>query len=100
MRRKHNPWISLVALLLLVTLLVTICTGCTTRNTSSTKTEYGDPDDAPEMMTVVDSTMGYTIYKHDETGVHYFCRDGGYGRSVCVMVNADGTPYTGSAGGD
>ena len=28
MNRKHNPWISLVALLLLVTLLVTICTGC------------------------------------------------------------------------
>ena len=95
MRRKHTPWVSLVALLLLVTLLVFICTGC-----NSTKTEYDDPDDAPEMMTVVDSTLGYTIYKHDETGVHYFCRDGGYGRSVCVMVNADGTPYTGSAGGD
>jgi hypothetical protein len=96
MNRKHNPWVSLVALLLLVTLLVAICTGCTI---SSTKTEYDDPDDAPKMMTVVDSTLGYAIYRHDETGVHYFCRDGGYGRSVCVMVNADGTPYTGSAEG-
>lgn len=28
MNRKHNPWVSLVALLLLVTLLVFICTGC------------------------------------------------------------------------
>ena len=94
MRRKHNPWISLVALLLLVTLLVTVCVGCGT-----TKSEYDDPDDAPKMMTIVDGTAGYTIYKHDETGVHYFCRDAGYGKSVCVMVNADGTPYTGSAEG-
>jgi hypothetical protein len=94
MNRKHNPWISLVALLLLVTMLVAVCTGCNT-----TKTEYDDKDDAQEMMTVVDSTAGYTIYKHDETGVHYFCRDAGYGKSVCVMVNADGTPYTGSAEG-
>lgn len=94
MNRKHNPWISLVALLLLVTLLVTVCTGC-----DRTKTEYGDQDDAPKVMTVVDATLGYTIYRHDETGVHYFSRDGGYGMSVCVMVNADGTPYTGSAEG-
>jgi hypothetical protein len=27
MRRKHDPWVALVALLLLVTLLVTVCTG-------------------------------------------------------------------------
>ena len=47
-------------------------------------------------MTVIDETTGYTIYKHDVTGVYYFCRDGGtYGRSVCVMLNADSTPYTG-----
>lgn len=94
MNRKHNPWVSMVALLLLVTLLVTVCTGCNT-----TKTEYDDMDDAPELMTIVDATMGYTIYRHDETGVHYFCRDAGYGKSVCVMVNADGTPYTGSTEG-
>lgn len=46
-------------------------------------------------MTIVEKTAGYTIYKHDDTGVHYFCRDAGYGKSVCVMVNADGSPYTG-----
>lgn len=94
MKRKHNPLVSLAALLLLVTLLVVVCTGC-----GATKTEYDDPDDAPKSMTIVDETMGYAIYRHDETGVHYFCRDGGYGKSVCVMVNADGTPYTGNAEG-
>ena len=93
MKRKNNPWVSLVALMLLLAILVLICTGCGT-----TKKAYDDSDDAPNMMTVVDSTNGYTIYQHDETGVHYFCRDAGYGKSVCVMVNPDGTPYTGEEG--
>lgn len=69
-------------------MMVLVMTGCT-------KKAYETQTDAPKMMTVVDDTAGYTIYKHDYTGVHYFCRDAGYGKSVCVMVNADGTPYTG-----
>lgn len=39
MNRKHNPWVSLVALLLLVTLLVFICTGC-----GVTQAEAEEPD--------------------------------------------------------
>ncbi len=93
MSRKNNPWVSLVALILLGVILVVVCTGC-----QNAKRAYIDADDAPKMMTVMDKTNGYTIYRHDETGVHYFCRDGGYGKSVCVMVNADGTPYTGEEG--
>jgi len=84
--------VSLTALVLLVVILVLICTGCI----PSTETEYDGVSNAPMMMTIVDCTTGYTIYKHDETGVHYFCRDGGYGKAVCIMVNADGTPYTGN----
>lgn len=82
-----------VALLVLFAILVLICTGC-----GNTKKAYDDKDDAPKMMTVVDSTNGYTIYRHDETGVYYFCRDAGYGKSVCVMLNPDGTPYVGKEG--
>ena len=93
MRRKHNPWVSLAALLATAALLLLICTSC-----GNTKKAYDDTDDAPKMMTVVDSTNGYTIYRHDETGVHYFCRDAGYGKSVCVMLNPDGTPYIGEEG--
>lgn len=89
MNRKSNPWVSLIALLILAVVLVTVCTGCAT-----TKKDYGMESDAPHFMTVVDSTTGYTVYRHDDTGVYYFCRDAGYGKSVCVMVNADGTPYT------
>lgn len=91
MNRKNNPWVSLVALLLLVVILALACTGCY----GNTKTAYGDQDDAPKTMTVVDSTNGYAIYRHDVTGVHYLCIKG-YGKSVCVMLNADGTPYTGA----
>lgn len=91
MNRKHNPWASLIALLLLAVVLVLICTGC-----DSTQKAYERIEDAPKMMTVVDETVGYSIYRHDETGVHYFCRDGGNGKAVCVMLNPDGTPYTGT----
>lgn len=53
-----------------------------------------DRAEAPEesMMIIVDQTTGYTIYANKDTGVMYFCRDAGHGRSVCVMLNADGTP--------
>lgn len=53
-----------------------------------------DRAEAPEesMMIVVDHTTGYTIYANKETGVMYFCRGEGYGKSACVMLNADGTP--------
>ena len=75
---------------LAVLFLLIALTGCDT-----TKTEFETIEDVPKMMTIVDGTGGYTIYRHDATGVHYFCRDAGYGKSVCVMVNADGSPYTG-----
>lgn len=88
MNRKHNPWIGLTALLLLAVVLALICTGC-----NSTKKEY--EGEAPKIMMIVDHTDDYAIYRHDQTGVHYFCVRGTYGRGVCVVVNADGTPYTG-----
>lgn len=62
--------------------------GCEFR---STKRDY---EEAPHVMTIVDKTAGYTIYRHDDTGVWYFCRDAGQGKSVCPMLNNDGTPYT------
>lgn len=53
-----------------------------------------DRAEAPEesMMIIVDETSGYTIYANKDTGVMYFGRGTGYGKSVCVMLNADGTP--------
>ena len=58
-----------------------------------TKTDIPKGEEPPHDMTVVDYTSDYTIYRHDKTGVLYFCRDEGYGKSVCVMLSPDGTPY-------
>lgn len=35
------------------------------------------------------------IIKHEDTGVCYFFYDGYYSTCMTVMLNADGTPYTG-----
>ena len=79
----------LFVMLAVLFIAVACLSGC---NQTTKKSNYAPTHE----MTVVDETTGYTIYKHDVTGVYYFSRDGGsYGRSVCVMVNADGTPYTG-----
>lgn len=36
------------------------------------------------------------IIKHEDTGVCYFFYDGLYATCMTVMLNADGTPYTGN----
>ena len=61
---------------------------------SQTKTAY-EPGAESKEMTVVDSNIAYTIYRHDKTGVYYFVTKGTEGRGVCIMVNPDGSPYTG-----
>jgi len=57
-------------IMLCLVVIITMFSGC------GTKKAYGDNDGAPHIMTIVDETMGYKIYRH-------------------VMVNPDGTPYTG-----
>ena len=76
-------------ILLTVLVMAVVCFGGCNQATKKS-------NDAPtHEMTVIDETGGYTIYKHDTTGVYYFCVTGSYGKSVCVMLNTDGTPYTG-----
>ena len=69
-------------------LIVLALGGC--NNTKSV-----DDRNVPLEMTIIDKTDDYVIYKHDKTGVCYFCVIGSYSKSVCVMLNPDGTPYTG-----
>lgn len=76
-----------ISIILCAVMVMSLC-GC---GVKATKMEISE--EAPCLMTVIDETAGYTIYMHDETGVCYFCRDAGYGQSVCVMLNPDGTPY-------
>ena len=78
MKQKGNPWVSLIALLLLITVVVCVCAGC------------------EGSFTAVERTRQYTVYRHNETGVHYFCKGTARGgKAICVMLNPDGTPYTG-----
>ena len=50
------------------------------------------PDERQERMTVVYTDGFCVIYRDNETGVQYFSRSNA---GSCVMVNADGSPYTG-----
>lgn len=78
-----------IAIILCAVMVMSLC-GCG-ESVKPTKSEIGEG--APRLMTVVDKTAGYTIYKHDQTGVCYFCRNAGYGQAIFVMLNPDGTPY-------
>lgn len=75
--------IKIILLAVLVLVTVVVCFGgCTKR-----------ADEPTKEMTLIDYRNGdYKIYKHDKTGVYYFAYDG---NGVCVMLNPDGTPYTG-----
>lgn len=79
MRGKHNPWVSLVALLLLVALLVAICTGC-----GATEAKAEEPD----RFTFDDAGHNFAleafVITDTETGVQYLFVDGH--NSGCMTV--------------
>lgn len=83
MRRKHNPWVSLVALLLLVTLLVTVCTGC-----AATEAE-AEESDRFTIENVGGTMCAYAyILTDNETGVQYLYVNGGEGGGLIVLQPA------------
>ena len=51
-----------------------------------------DRDGADGRMTVIFNDGWAIIYRDNDTGVQYLSRSN---CGTCVMVNADGTPYTG-----
>lgn len=66
MRRKHNPWVSLVALLLLATLLVTVCVGC-----GVAEAEAEEPDRFTIESIQGEFGIDLCIITDNETGVQY-----------------------------
>jgi len=70
---------------LLIAVLMMLCVGCA----APSDMEY--TEDNEQTMVAVERGLNYLICKHRATGVYYFA----FGDDVCVMVNADGTPYTG-----
>ena len=84
MRRKHNPWVSLVALLLLVTLLVAICTGC-----GVTEAEAEEPDRFTVTEAEKIGKISFALIITDkETGVQYLYVKNGYGGGLTVLQPA------------
>lgn len=83
MNRKHNPWVSLVALLLLVTLLVAICTGC-----GATEAEAEEPDRLTIERAGADCGADIYIITDNETGVQYLFVDSYYSGGLTVLQPA------------
>lgn len=83
MRRKHNPWVALVALLLLVTLLVTVCTGCGVKLAET---------EEPDRFTFEESSRQLGLYAYiitdTETGAQYLLVDTAYGTGLTVLQSA------------
>ena len=73
--------------------LVVIAAGCTQADGAEAKTE----EKTEEGFRLVDTSASNCIreYEHVATGVHYVVYTGVYKGSICVMLNPDGTPYTG-----
>lgn len=68
MKRKHNPWVSLAALLLLVTLLVAVCTGC---GATKAEAEASDRFTKVEIASVLGGDSRAYILTDNETGAQY-----------------------------
>lgn len=89
MNRKHNPWVSLVALLLLVTLLVTVCVGCGAKEAD--KLQAAEAEETERFaVEVVDSGPGVFTYilTDKETAVQYLYAGSGYGGGLTVLQPA------------
>ena len=78
--RYYKRFICIVLCVVMICILI----GCTEASAAMRR----------ENMTLVDKSTPFRIYRHDSTGVYYLvCNYGG----ISIMVNADGTPYTGVA---
>lgn len=58
----------------------------------STTTEAAEPDSAMFSKVYTDGSLGLVVFCHNETGVMYLWRKGGYAGGLTIMVDADGKP--------
>lgn len=74
MRRKHNPLVALLALLLLALIVSWICGGCAVRTEAAT-------EKTADRFTTEYAGNGCTIITDNETGVQYLYYRNGAGSS-------------------
>lgn len=75
-----------ICLMLCAVMLLALC-GCGYNKAGRDERQGND-----ERLTVIYNDGYCVIYRDNETGVQYFTRPNA---GSCVLVNADGTPYTG-----
>lgn len=77
MNRKHNAYMSMVALLLLAIILVLTCTGC------RIETNAAETEPAPRFTSEY-AGNNCTIITDNETGVQYlaYVRESNYGKGI------------------
>ncbi len=86
MRRKHNPLVSLAALVLLATILVLVCTGCGAEAA----------DKVPDRFTIETATNNGKGHQHTliitdtETGVQYLYFKSMYSGGLVVLQPGEG----------
>lgn len=85
MNRKHNPLVSLAALVLLVTILVWICAGCSSA-AAAAETENGH---GPRF-TIELAGLNLRIITDNETGVQYLAYIQGQGVGLTVLQPGEG----------
>ena len=85
MNRKHNPMLSLAALVLLVLILVLTCTGCTVR------ASWGNTEDgtAPRF-TVEYAGEQIRIITDNETGMQYLAYVHANGAGLTELIPGEG----------
>ena len=80
--------------IILSVLAIVLLTGCK----GQAPADYGNTEDykLPNITRIVSpwSDTGYNYLIDSDTGVVYLEYDGGYGRAITVMFNADGTLMT------
>lgn len=84
MNRKHNPLVSLVALLLAL-LLVIICAGCGAREDSRPSARFTIEHHAMD-----GSVMGCYVITDAETGAQYLAYKTTYGLGLTAMQGGEG----------
>lgn len=84
MNRKHNPWLSLVALLLAAIILVLTCTGCITEANAATENRF---------TYTRENLCGYTyawVITDTETGQQYLLITAGDGGGLTALLPGEG----------
>ena len=74
-----------ICLIICIAIALTLC-GCRYNKTEN------DREGNDNRMTIIYNDGFVLIHRDNKTGVQYFSRPGA---GTCVMLNADGTPYTG-----